>query len=339
MKRALLGSIATCIACLCALLGDEVTLTLYTHRHYPEDEALFAKFTERTGIKVKAVKSGADQLMERLKQEGENSPADILMTADAGRLHRAKAAGLLQPTQSDSLTRRIPGPLRDPEGYWYGITSRARVIAYAKARVRPSELSTYEDLADERWRGRILVRSSSNIYNQSLLASIIAAHGERKALEWAMAVRKNMVRPPQGSDRDQIRAVARGLADLAIVNTYYVGLLKHSPEAKDRALVEKIGVFFPNQNDRGTHINVSGAGVVKTSKHKEAAIKLLEFLASKEAQATFPVATYEYPVAGEVEWSELLKSWGTFKRDTLDLATLGKLNKDAVKIFGRAGWE
>ena len=329
--------LATCLVGSALAAAEEVML--YTHRHYEADDALFAEFTKKTGIKVNVVKSGADQLMERLKQEGDRTPADLLMTADAGRLHRAKSMDLLQPVTSEVLTAAIPNALRDPEGHWFGFTSRARVIVYAKDRVKPSELSTYEALADKQWRGRVLARSSSNVYNQSLLASIIAAHGEAKASEWASAVRKNMARAPQGSDRDQMRAVAAGLADVAIVNTYYVGLLVNSAEAKDREVASKIGVFFPNQSDRGSHINVSGAGVVKAAKHKENAIKLLEFLASKEAQASFPVTTYEYPVSKDVPWSDLLKSWGEFKPDSLSLARLGELNKAAVKVFNRAGWE
>ena len=318
-------------------MGGEVTL--YTHRHYEADDKLFAEFTVESGIDVKVVKSGADQLMERLKQEGANSPADLLMTADAGRLHRAKEAGLLQSVDSERLTARVPASLRDPDGQWFGFTSRARVIVYAKDRVKPSELSSYEDLADEKWRGRILARSSTNIYNQSLLASIVAAHGEAEALAWARAVRANMARPPQGSDRDQMRGVAAGLADIAIVNTYYVGLLENSADPRDREVARKIGVFFPNQDGRGAHINVSGAGVVKTSRNKAEAVKLLEFLASKKAQESFPNTTYEYPVVEGVAWSDLLKSWGEFKADRLELATLGKLNKTAVKTFGRADWQ
>lgn len=337
MMKTFRFTVALLLLPLASLVGGEITL--YTHRHYEADDQLFAAFTKESGIKVNVVKSGADQLMERLKQEGENSPADLLMTADAGRLHRAKEAGLLQSVESAALNERVPAALRDPDGQWYGFTSRARVIVYAKDRVKPADLSTYEALADKQWRGRILARSSSNIYNQSLLASIVAAHGEKEALAWARAVRGNMARPPQGSDRDQMRGVAAGLADVAIVNTYYVGLLKNSADPKDREVAEKIGVFFPNQSDRGTHINVSGAGVVKTSKNKEDAVKLLEFLASKEAQATFPISTYEYPVTEGVAWSELLKSWGEFKPDALNLAKLGEFNKTAVKIFGRADWQ
>ncbi len=337
MLKALAITTVSFIALAPALIAGEITL--YSHRHYESDEKLLAEFTKQTGIEVKVVKSGADQLMERLKQEGENSPADLLMTADAGRLHRAKEMGLLQSVDSETLNDKIPAALRDPDGQWFGFTSRARVLIYSKERIKPEELSTYEDLADPKWKGRILARSSSNIYNQSLLASIIAAHGEEKALAWARAVRGNMARPPQGSDRDQMRGVAAGLADVAIANTYYVGLLENSADPKDREVAKKIGVFFPNQDGRGAHVNVSGAGVVKTSKNKEDAVKLLEFLASETAQASFPKATSEYPVVEGIAWSELLKSWGTFKADALNLAKLGEHNKAAVKIFGKADWQ
>jgi len=332
-----LASLFASSAAVLPLAADEITL--YSHRHYEADELLFRKFTAETGIEVNVVKASADELIERLKAEGENTKADLLMTADAGRLQRAKAAGVLQPITSDKLEERIPEPLRDPEGTWFGFTQRARILAYAKDRVKPADLSTYENLAHPTWRGRILVRSSANIYNQSLLASIIAAHGEEEALAWAKAVRGNMARPPQGSDRDQMRAVAAGLGDVAIVNTYYVGLLLNSSDPKDREVGRSLGIFFPNQDGRGAHVNVSGAGVTKASEHREAAIRFLEFLASDEAQSTFPLATYEYPVVEGVEWSDLQKEWGRFKADSLNLATLGELNEKAVEIFNLAGWE
>lgn len=334
MKR--LSTLALALSLALPAFANE--LTLYSHRHYESDDALFAAFTKQTGIKVNVVKAGADELIERLKAEGANTPADILITADAGRLVRAEQEGLLQPVQSKSLEDRIPASLRDPEGHWFGFTKRARVIIYAKDRVQPSELSTYEDLAESKWRGRILARSSANIYNQSLLASILAHQGQAKAQEWARAVRGNLARPPQGSDRDQLRAVAAGLGDVAIVNTYYFGLLVNSSEAADRAAASKLAVFFPNQNDRGTHVNISGAGVTKAAKNRAGAVKLLEFLASDEAQKVFPLETSEYPVGPSVEWSELQKSWGRFKEDSLNLSVLGKLNEEAVRTFNRAGW-
>lgn len=320
-----------------AAVAEEVTI--YSHRHYEADEAVYAAFTEKTGIKVNVVKASADELIERLKAEGENTKADIIMTADAGRLYRAKSQDLLQSVDSEVLNSRIPETLRDTDGKWFAFTKRARILAYDPDRVEASEMTSYEDLANEKWRGRIVARSSSNIYNQSLLASIIAAHGEEKALEWAKAVRKNMARPPQGSDRDQMRAVAAGLADVAIVNTYYIGLLVNSDDPKDQKVGNGIKVFFPNQEDRGTHVNVSGAGLTKASPNPEGAIKLLEFLTADEAQASFPAATSEYPVVEGVEWTPLMKSWGEFKGDNLDLNKLGKLNEKAVEIFNEAGWE
>ncbi|MEM9158946.1 MAG: Fe(3+) ABC transporter substrate-binding protein [Verrucomicrobiota bacterium] len=328
---AILANLATLVS------GDEITL--YSHRHYDSDRDLYAAFTKKSGIKVNVVKASADELIERLKAEGENSKADILMTVDAGRLQRAKAAGLLQSIESKVLKDRIPASYRDPENQWFGLSVRARVIVYAADRVKPSELSTYENLASPSWRGRLLARSSSNIYNQSIMASIIAQHGVNDARDWAAAVRGNMARPPQGNDRDQIRAVAAGLGDAALVNTYYVGLLINSSNAKDREIGNSVSLFFPNQKDRGTPVNVSGAGIAKASKNPEGAIKFLEFLASKEAQSTFPQATYEYPVSTDVPWSNLQKTWGEFKPDTLNLGMLGELNEAAATVFNESGWE
>jgi len=300
---------------------------------------LFKKFTDQTGIEINVVKGSADQLIQRLISEGENSPADILLTVDAGRLHRAKEAGLLQPIRSRTLYRNIPAALRDPDNQWFGLTVRARVIVYSKDRVSPSDLSTYEDLAGPQWKGRIAVRSSSNIYNQSLMASLIEANGKRKALSWAKSVRKNMARAPRGSDRDQARAVAAGIADVAIMNTYYIGKLASSKDSKDHEVVKKVGIFFPNQKGRGTHINVSGAGVTKSAKNKENAIKFIEYLSSAEAQEIFGSVNFEYPVKIDNNKSELLNSWGSFNFDNMNLSILGLRNSEAVKLFDKAGWE
>ena len=317
----------------------QAQINIYSHRHYDSDKILFKKFTDQTGIKINVIKGSADQLIERLISEGGNSPADILLTVDAGRLHRAKVAGILQPIESKILSENIPPSMRDEDGYWFGLTVRARVLVYSKKRVTPDQLSTYEDLANRKWRGKIAVRSSSNIYNQSLMASIIASNGSRKALSWAKSIRKNMARAPRGSDRDQARAVAAGLADVAIMNTYYLGILANSPDAKDREVFKKVSVFFPNQNDRGTHINISGAGITKSSKNKKDAIKFLEFLSGSDSQKTFGSVNYEYPIRIEANQSELLKSWGTFKYDKLNLSVLGANNAEAVKLFDKAGWE
>ena len=314
-------------------------LNIYSHRHYDSDAILFKQFSEETGIKVNVVKGSADQLIQRLSSEGKNSPADVLLTVDAGRLHRAKSAGVLEPVKSEVLLKNVPAPMRDPEGYWYGMTVRSRVIVYAKDRVKRSELSSYEDLAKPKWKGRVVARSSSNIYNQSLLASIIAAKGKDKAFAWAKAVRKNMARAPRGSDRDQARAVASGLADVAIMNTYYLGILANSSVAADREVANKVGVFFPNQNGRGAHINVSGGAVTASTKSKKEAVLILEFLTSAKSQETFGNVNYEYPVLIKNNKSQLLKSWGSFKADEVNLSMLGANNAEAVKLFDLAGWE
>ena len=314
-------------------------INIYSHRHYDSDKILFSKFTEATGIEINIIKGSADQLIERLINEGENSPADILLTVDAGRLYRAKAANILEPVNSSILNKNIPHNFRDPKNYWFGFSVRARVFVYAKDRVEPSQLSTYEDLATSKWKGRIAVRSSSNIYNQSLLASIIESNGNQRAFEWAKSIRNNMARAPRGNDRDQARAVAAGLADVAIMNTYYIGKLKNSKDPKDREVADKVAVFFPNQNDRGTHVNISGGGLVKTSKNKKEAIKFLEFLSSQESQEVFGNVNYEYPINIINNKSELLKSWGNFKAHNINLSILGKNNTEAVKIFDKAGWE
>ncbi|MCS6968668.1 MAG: Fe(3+) ABC transporter substrate-binding protein [Cytophagales bacterium] len=318
---------------------DSLVVNVYTHRHYEADKELFAQFEKQTGIKVNVKTASADELQKLMEMEGDKCPADVLITVDAGRLVRAKEKGLLQPVHSQVLNANIPAHLRDPEGYWYALTQRARVIVYHKDKVKPSELSTYEALTSPKWKKRILVRSSDNIYNQSLLASIIAHKGEETALLWAKGIVANMARPPKGNDRDQIYAIANGEGDIALVNTYYLGQMLNSKEPTDTLAAKKIGIFFPNQQDRGTHINVSGAGVARYAPNKENAIKLLEFLTSDQAQQVFAQANQEYPVKTGVPLSSILASWGSFKADTLNIAQLGKLNATAVKIFDMAGWK
>ena len=234
---------------------------------------------------------------------------------------------------------RLQASYRDPEFLWYVVSLRARIFAYAPERVDVSALASYEDLADPKWRGRLVARSSMNIYNLSLGASIIAEHGIISTRDWATAVRKNMARPPQGNDRDQIRAVAAGLADVAIVNTYYVGLLATSTDPKDREVAESVKIFFPNQENRGTHVNVSGVGVTAASKKLDAATKFIEFLVSDEAQKTFPQATHEFPIVPGIPRSDLQRSWGEFEADTLNLDMLGELNEAAVTVYNESGWE
>jgi iron(III) transport system substrate-binding protein len=318
---------------------DTLVVNVYTHRHYDADKQLFAEFEKETGIKVNVKTASADELQKLMEMEGANCPADLLLTVDAGRLVRAKDKGLLQAVQSDVLNANIPANLRDSEGYWYALTQRARVIVYNKAKVKPTDLSTYEDLTTPKWKKRVLVRPSDNIYNQSLLASIIAHKGEEAALQWAKGIVANMAREPKGNDRDQIYAVANGEGDVAIVNTYYLGQMLNSKEAADTVAAQKIGIIFPNQADRGTHMNVSGGGVAKYAPNKANAIKLLEFLASDKAQKVFAEANQEYPVKPGVALSATLASWGTFKGDTLSIVELGKLNATAVKVFDAAGWK
>lgn len=317
--------------------GDVVNV--YTHRHYKADDELFSKFTEETGIKVNIVNASADELIQRLETESENSNADILITVDAGRLYRAQSKGLLQPIQSETLNSNISSEYREKDGYWYGLTFRARIIAYSKDRVNPEDIQTYEDLADSRWKGKVVIRSSENVYNQSLLASIILADGPDKAKEWAEDVVANMARNPKGSDRDQVKAVASGEADLAVVNTYYIGLMLNDENIEERKAGESVGVIFPNQNGRGTHINISGVGVTKYAPNRDNAIKLIEFLSGKEAQQTLANLNYEYPINPEANKASILKTWGNFKADTVELYKLGEYNSMAVKIFDEAGWK
>lgn len=313
-------------------------VNLYSHRHYDTDKELYKRFTEKTGIKVNVVKAKADQLIERLSVEGDESPADLLLTVDVGRLHKAKSMGLLQPVESEVLEANIPEHLHDSDHQWFSLTKRARVVVYNIDTVKPEELSTYEDLADPKWKGRILTRSSTNIYNQSLIASLIANNGEEATEAWAKGLVANFARNPKGNDRAQMRSVAAGEGDLAIVNTYYLGKLVDGDEA-DQEVAKKIAIFFPNQDGRGTHINVSGIGLTKSSKNKANAIKLMEFLSGEEAQKVFAQRNYEYPVKEGIASSELVAGWGEFKEDQLPLPQLGENGAAALQLADRAGWK
>ncbi len=313
-------------------------VNIYSSRHYDADRRLYDLFTAETGIEINLLQGKSNALLERLKREGRNSPADLLITVDAGNLGRAHAAGLFQAVRSKLLEAAIPARYRESGGHWFGLTMRARVIMYHKDRVKPSELSTYEALAGAEWKGRILIRSSNNIYNQSLVASLIVANGFDNTEAWAKRLVANMARRPRGGDRDQIRAIGAGEGDIAIANTYYLGRLLASRAAKDRELTAKIGVFFPNQKGRGTHVNISGAGVTKYARNKAGAIKLLEFLVAPEAQKVFAEANFEYPVNPEAGQSAIVASWGAFKADSLNVAVLSKRNAEAVRLMDRAGW-
>lgn len=314
-------------------------LTVYTHRHYESDQELFKRFEEESGIKLNIVNASADELIQKMSLEGEQSPADVLITVDAGRLYRAKSQDLLQAFSSKLIDSIVPKHLKDEDGQWVGLTKRARVIAYSKDRVDSTQLSTYENLTSDEWNDKILVRSSSNIYNQSLLASILANQGQEFAENWAKGVVENMARSPKGNDRDQVKAVANGEGDLAIVNTYYIGKLLNSEDKDELEAGKSVDIFFPNQETTGTHINVSGIGVAKYSPNKENAIQFIEFLLQEEAQSIFAGSNYEYPINPNVEPAEILKSWGEFKEDKLSLNELGRNNKEAVIIFDKVGWK
>ncbi len=314
-------------------------LNIYSSRHYDTDEALYANFTKATGIKINRLEAREEELMQRMKAEGDKSPADVLITVDAGRLYRAQSMDLLQPANSALLDKVIPAHLREPTGLWYGFSKRARVFVVNKARVAPGSLNTYEDLADPKWKGKVLIRSSTNIYNMSLTGAMIASQGEEKTEAWARGLVANLARAPKGGDTDQIKAVAAGEGDIAVSNTYYFARMLASEKPEDKEIVAKLAVIFPNQNDRGTHVNISGAGVAKYAPNKANAVKFLEYLASAEAQGYFARGNYEFPVIGGVALHPVIQRWAEFKEDNVNAATFGKNNEAALKLMDRAGWK
>ncbi len=314
-------------------------VNLYSARKESLIKPLLERFTAETGIEVNLVTGKAAALQKRLEVEGRNTPADLLLTSDAGRLYLAKRAGLFQAVESKVLVQAIPAHLRDGENQWFGLSKRARIIVHSKRRVKPGELSRYEDLTDSRWKGRICIRSSGNIYNQSLLASMVAHFGEPAAERWAAGVVANLARPPRGNDRAQIKAVALGECDVAVVNSYYLGKMQNARDPAERAAAAQVVPLFPNQADRGTHVNISGAGVIRHARNRENAVKLLEFLVSDEAQRWYAASNHEYPVKSGIPVSETVAAWGyPFKEDGLDMGELGRHNVAAVKIFDRVGW-
>jgi iron(III) transport system substrate-binding protein len=314
-------------------------VNIYNARHYGTDQQLWDAFTKKTGIAVNVVEANHDELIQRLVAEGENSPADIFITVDAGRLALAAEKDLFVSIKTPVLDADVPAHLRHPDGLWYGLAMRARVLVYDKERLNSTELSTYEALADPKFAGKIVVRSSTSVYNLSLMGSIIAADGAEKAEAWAKGLVANMARPPEGGDTDQLKAVAAGVGDIAISNTYYLARLLASDKPAERAIGEKLGVFFPNQGDRGTHVNISGAGVLKSAPNKDNAVKLLEFLVSPEAQRYFADISFEYPVNPAVKPHPVLAAFGEFKQDTLNAATFAANSLEASKIMDRAGWK
>ncbi len=335
--------LAVLIAPLLGLLSPPLLsaeeVNLYSARKEKLIKTLLDRFTAETGIQVNLVTGKADALLKRLASEGKNSPADLLITTDAGRLHRAKSARVTQGFGSPILDAVIPASFRDPEGHWYGLSLRARPIMYVNGRVDPGQLSTYEALAEPAWKKRICIRSSGNIYNQSLVASMIASDGTEATEAWARGLVENFARPPRGGDRDQIKAAAAGLCDIAIANTYYLAGMLQSKDAGQREAAGKLAVFWPNQQGRGTHVNVSGVALTGSARHKQNAIRLVEFLVSKESQQWYARVNGEYPVRRDVPVFDILRAWGDFKMDTVNLSRLGELNPQALRLMDRAGWK
>jgi iron(III) transport system substrate-binding protein len=333
---------------LSAILFTAVTLVGTTTAHAQEEvnvysyrqpfliQPMFDAFTAETGIKVNVV-FAKEGLVERLKREGVNSPADLIFTVDIGRLHEVVEADLVQPVKTSTLEENIPPPYRHPDGLWYGLTTRARIIVAAKDRVDPEEIQTYEDLADPQWQGRICSRSGKDDYNVGLFAAMIAHHGEEAAEQWLQGVKENLARKPQGNDRAQVKAIKEGECDLAVINSYYMGNMLNDEEQYEWA--SAVNIIFPNQEGRGTHVNISGVALTKSAPNKENAIKLMEFLSEDLAQQMYAEQNFEYPVNPDVSMSGLLKSWGEFKADSLSLAAIADHRKEAIKLVDRVGYD
>ncbi len=341
------------LACKAPETQDEKAVNVYTHRHYETDKQLFTDFEQKTGIKVNVVMAEDDDLLSRLEAEGANSPADVIITADAGRLGLAAQRGFLKAERDSVLEANVPEHLRDPQGRWFGFTMRARVVAYDKNKVKPEELLTYNDICSPRFKGQILVRPSEHVYNQSLVAAMIAHWGADSAQKWCEGIVANMAREPKGSDTDQLLAIGEGLGSVAIVNSYYIGKLMKSDDPARQKAKNTIAVALPmidpirtrtldgsstGMAGLGTHVNISGGGVAAHAKHEKNALELLRFLSSDASQAAFADGNMEYPVKPGIPASAILQGFGKLYPDTLDLSMLGKYNADAVKALTAAGW-
>ena len=322
---------------LAQLAHAQDELNVYSARKEAYIKPLLDKFSASHNVKVNLVTSKADALIQRLSSEGKHSPADIFITTDAGRLYRAKQADLLQPIADADVLALAPEQYRDTEGYWLGLSLRVRAIIFDPAKVEKEQLSTYENLADPTWKNQICIRSSNNIYNQSLVASLIAHHGIDTTQNWANSFVKNFARKPQGGDRDQVKAVAAGQCNIAVVNSYYFGNMINGTE-EEQAAAAKVKLFWPNQEDRGAHVNISGVAIAKHSKHQQLAHELIRFLFTAESQAWYGDVNLEYPVINGIQSNEILESWGPFKADTLNLSQLGELNSTAVQVMDKASW-
>lgn len=313
-------------------------LNIYSSRHYDTDLELYDLFTEQTGIEINLIEGTSDELIERIRNEGVNSPADIVIAVDAGRLWRAKEAGVLQPYESEFLDSTIPSEMRDKDHYWVGLSERVRGIIYSNERVQPDELQGYWQLADEEWENRLCIRSSNNIYNQSLVASLIETHGEEETEEWARNLVNNFARSPQGGDTDQIKAVAAGLCDIAVANHYYLARLMASGQEQDREVANQVSMHFPSDEYGGAHVNISGAGIAANSPNEQNAIRFLEFLATPEAQQLYAIGNNEFSILDDIELPEVLDSFGDYESDAVNVTSYGENNPVAIRLMDRAGW-
>ena len=344
-KYLLLALLVSSIILIFINTNDEIQskeVNIYTSRHYDADDLLYKQFTKKTGIKVNIISGKGSALIERLKAEGANSPGDVFFTVDAGNLANFQKQGYLQPIQSEAIKQVVPVELRGENDEWVAVAKRARVIFYNPELVDENEIKNinYEDLSKDTWKGKIVIRSSSNMYNQSLVSSLISNLGIEKTEEWAKGLVSNFSRKPQGNDRSQIMAVANKKASIAIANTYYIGIMLSGKGGQDQLnAANKVKIAFPNQGNRGTHINISGGGVLKYSPNRENAEKFLEFLLSREAQNHIVNNTFEYPVLSTVRPHPLIENFGEFKMDKTSVADFGKYNPDAVKLMDRVNWQ
>jgi iron(III) transport system substrate-binding protein len=333
LRQATTAGLALCVALPAA--AQEVNL--YSARHYDTDISLYENFTEATGIRVNLIEGSGDELLARIETEGANSPADLLITVDGGRLHRAVEAGVFAPVESETLEARVPAKFQHPDNLWFGLSTRARVIYFNREMGRPEGLTTYEDLANPEFEGQVCIRTSSNIYNVSLMAELIEVVGEEAAEAWAEGLSRNLARAPQGNDTAQIKAVAAGECRVGIGNTYYWGRLAASENPEDRAAAEAVGIIFPNQGNRGTHVNLSGAGVLVNAPNRENAIRFLEYLVSDEAQRIFADGNNEYPVVDSVEPTGPIAQYTDFKRSDVNASVYGINAEAATRVYDRAG--
>lgn len=335
MQRLIIVLLLSIFAISCS---DGEVVNIYSSRHYDTDQELFDNFTENTGIQINLIEGSSDELIERILNEGVNSPADIIITVDAGRLWRAQEAGVLQSHNSDYLKQTIPESLQEVDDHWVGLSQRVRGVIYNHDTVDPSELEGYLQLADEKWNGRLCVRSSNNIYNQSLVASMIESYGEEATEEWASALVENFARDPQGGDTDQIRAVAAGLCDVTIANHYYLARLVRSDDSQDQEVVSAVSIYFPPAEFGGAHVNISGAGIAANSPNRENAVQFLEYLATAEAQNIYAVGNNEFPVLEGLDLPAALDTFGQYESDAVNVTSYGMNNPAAIRLMDRAGW-